>query len=180
MLQLVCHPDTPAVTVETVEVHTERLDNGRIWFRYHVEGQIDALEMDEPRSSERTHKLWKSTCFEVFLRRNGDSSYLEYNFAPSSQWAAYAFSNYRKDGADLDVVAAPEIFLDASQGHFAMETEVTLPNDWWSRPIEMNLTAVIEETDGTKSFWALAHPPGPPDFHHKDCFALKLEAPRQP
>ncbi len=178
MLQLICHPDTPAVTLETIEVHTKRLENGRLWFRYHVEGQLDALELDEPRPPERTDGLWKSTCFEVFLRGIGDVSYLEYNFAPSARWAAYAFADYRTDGTDLDVVKAPEIFLDASQGHFAMETEIILPPDWLNRQIELNLTAVIEETDGTKSYWALAHPPGKPDFHHRDCFALKLEAPR--
>jgi hypothetical protein len=39
------------------------------------------------------------------------------------------------------------------------------------------ITAVIEEADGTKSYWALNHPPGKPDFHHPDCFALELPAP---
>jgi len=33
---------------------------------------------------------------------------------------------------------------------------------------------VIEEKDGAKSYWALAHPPGAPDFHHRDCFAIEL------
>jgi len=40
----------------------------------------------------------------------------------------------------------------------------------------IGLAAVIEELDGTKSYWALAHPPGAPDFHHADCFALTLPA----
>ena len=44
--------------------------------------------------------------------------------------------------------------------------------DW-----QMGLSAVLEETDGTKSYWALAHPPGAPDFHHPDCFALDIPAP---
>ena len=43
-------------------------------------------------------------------------------------------------------------------------------------PLSIGLSAVIEETDGTKSYWALRHPPGPPDFHHPDCFALELPA----
>ena len=42
------------------------------------------------------------------------------------------------------------------------------------------LSAVIEEVDGTKSYWALRHPPGAPDFHHPDCFALELPAPEAP
>ena len=178
MLQLICNPETPAVTVESVEVWTERLENGRLWFLFHIEGQLDALELDEPRPPERTDALWKSTCFEAFLRKDGDNSYLEYNFAPSGLWAAYAFTDYRSGGIDLGVEATPEILLDASEGHFAVETEIILPADWRIGSVELNLTAVIEEADGTKSYWALAHSPGKPDFHHKDCFALKLEAPR--
>ena len=38
----------------------------------------------------------------------------------------------------------------------------------------LGLSAVIEDTSGGKSYWALAHPPGKPDFHHADCFALEL------
>ena len=177
MQQLICHPQTPAVTVDAIEVKAERLESGRLWFRFHLEGQLNALALDKPRPPERTNGLWKSTCFEAFLRSNRDSDYLEYNFAPSSQWAAYAFTNYRTGGNDLRVNKAPEILLDASESHFAIETEILLPTDWRKLPIELNLTAVIEEADGTKSYWALTHPPGKPDFHHKDCFALKLEAP---
>jgi hypothetical protein len=40
---------------------------------------------------------------------------------------------------------------------------------------QLGLSAVLEEADGTKSYWALAHPPGDkPDFHHADCFAAQL------
>ena len=40
---------------------------------------------------------------------------------------------------------------------------------------DLNLSAVLEEKDGTKSYWALAHPAGDkPDFHAPDCFAAKL------
>jgi hypothetical protein len=39
------------------------------------------------------------------------------------------------------------------------------------------ISAIIEEADGTKSHWALAHPPGEPDFHHPDCFVLDLPPP---
>jgi hypothetical protein len=43
--------------------------------------------------------------------------------------------------------------------------------DW-----RLGLSAVIEETSGDRSYWALAHPPGKADFHHSDCFALRLPA----
>jgi hypothetical protein len=44
----------------------------------------------------------------------------------------------------------------------------------------VGLSAVIEETNGRKSYWALCHPPGKPDFHHPDCFALELPPPSAP
>lgn|GEM_PF-5239716 len=47
--------------------------------------------------------------------------------------------------------------------------------------LHLNLAAVIEEKSGTKSYWALAHPPeGPPDFHHPSCFVLELPPPPAP
>jgi hypothetical protein len=44
--------------------------------------------------------------------------------------------------------------------------------DW-----RLGLTAVIEAVDGSKSFWALEHPAGSPDFHNADCFVARLPAP---
>jgi hypothetical protein len=46
-----------------------------------------------------------------------------------------------------------------------------LPHDAGWR---LGLAALIEETNGHKSHWALAHPPGKADFHHPDCFACEL------
>ena len=40
---------------------------------------------------------------------------------------------------------------------------------------ELGLSAVLEEKDGTKSYWALAHPdPEKPDFHDPGCFVAHL------
>ena len=36
----------------------------------------------------------------------------------------------------------------------------------------LGLSAILEEEDGTISYWALAHGAGRPDFHHPACFAL--------
>ena len=46
------------------------------------------------------------------------------------------------------------------------------------RDCRMNLTAVIEEQGGTKSYWALAHPAERPDFHDPACFVATLPAPK--
>jgi hypothetical protein len=47
-------------------------------------------------------------------------------------------------------------------------------------PWDYGLCAVIEERDARLSYWALAHPPGRPDFHHPACFAATLPAPELP
>jgi hypothetical protein len=39
----------------------------------------------------------------------------------------------------------------------------------------LGLSAVIEDLDGVLSYWALRHPPGKPDFHHPDTFALEID-----
>ena len=36
------------------------------------------------------------------------------------------------------------------------------------------LSAVLEEKDGTKSYWALAHGGDKPDFHDPGCFVARL------
>ena len=147
-----------------------------MWLRYHIEVPEDDLALPDPAASERTDGLWKTTCCELFLRRSDAQEYLEFNFSPSSQWAAYQFSGYREGPQELDVVP-PEIFLDCSASHLALEATIDLPPEWADAPLVAALSAVIEEVDGTKSYWALRHPPGQPDFHHPDCFALTLGAP---
>jgi len=47
----------------------------------------------------------------------------------------------------------------------------------WAGRALAAITAVIEEADGTKSYWALAHPAEKPDFHHPDGFVLELPGP---
>jgi hypothetical protein len=174
---LICHADTPAPTVDAFEVHAERQADGIIWIRYHVDALIDSLELGEPTEAIRTDGLWKTTCFELFVRKSDQLGYCEYNFAPSSKWAAYRFDSYREGMIDLSLDTAPDLGNDASETHFALEAIVALPQDFCDADLEIAVTAVIEETGGTISYWALNHPAGKPDFHHPDCFALTLPAP---
>ena len=110
-----------------------------------------------------------------------EAGYCEFNFAPSTQWAAYVFDGYRSFMRDADGIDTPRIDIRSDSARLELEVSLDLdsllPRDavW-----QLGLAAVIEETNGRKSYWALAHPPGKPDFHHSDCFALELPAPLQP
>lgn len=175
-LQLQCHQDFRVRATDSIEVWIER-SSGGFWLRYHIEAPLDDLTIPDPAAPGRVDGLWQHLCCEAFLRRPGEDGYIELNFSPSRQWAAYRFAAYREGGTDFELSAAPEIFLDASDSHLALEVEFILPDDWQSSALSVALSAVIEEADGSKSYWALRHPPGKPDFHHPDCFALMLEAP---
>jgi hypothetical protein len=41
----------------------------------------------------------------------------------------------------------------------------------------LNLAAIVEEKGLGRSFWALGHPAGEPDFHDPACFTLELPPP---
>jgi hypothetical protein len=69
-------------------------------------------------------------------------------------------------------IAAPRIEVRSDKVTYTLQAALEL--DGLSSPLHLGLSAVLEETNGHKSYWALAHPPGKPDFHHADCFALEL------
>jgi hypothetical protein len=176
-LKLEPHPTatTPAIGVEA---EAERVGAELLRLSYVVTGDLDAVEIPPPAAPERADGLWKHTCFEAFVRPAADAGYWEFNFAPSGKWAAYRFSDYRAGMVEVDV-PAPTIDVRRDEGRLEVAVELDLgPElgllahlDW-----QLGLSAVIETKQGEISHWALSHPPGTPDFHHQDCFALELPA----
>lgn len=169
VLELVCHPDTPARTIQSIEASVHH-DSGRWLLSFEVTG--DRPDMPPRTAPVRTDGLWQTTCFELFVR-GAEEGYAEFNFSPSTRWAAYGFTGYRSGRADLPI--AQPLIEPTEVG-----LRVTLNFPVAAGQIQIGLCAVIEEQDGTKSYWALAHPPGKPDFHHPACFALGLAAPSNP
>jgi hypothetical protein len=166
-MHLTPHPDTPVVTVQSIDCAVWQ-DNGRWHFRYLVEGAEDLI-LPDPADPARADDLWKTTCFEAFVGLNSES-YLEYNFSPSGQWAAYRFDSYRKGMREEP--AEVEVWLEGGEGWIAVEAAVE--STALNPGSILALTAVVEERGGHKSYWALAHPAGPPDFHDRSCFTALL------
>lgn len=135
---------------------------------YRLTGPINQLKLPPPAPPARRDELWRHTCFELFARETGPS-YAEFNFAPSTEWAAYAFDDYRAGMRPLDI-ATPALSVTRTDSTLRLEAIIQLS----SRPRTLALTAVIEETDGRVSYWSVAHPEGPPDFHHPRCFVIDL------
>lgn len=139
-----------------------------IWFG--VGAPADRFVIPEAAEPERAEDLWQTTCFEAFLRAEGEG-YREWNFAPSTQWAAYDFTSHREGRADAEV-APPYIRMEDNLTWWALGATIAVDAGMaW----QLGLSAILEEKDGTKSYWALAHPDGDkPDFHDPVCFAARL------
>ena len=171
------HPDSQGGEGLRVEAEAGR-DGGRLSLRYLVTGPVEAVRLPEAAPAERTDGLWRHTCFEAFVL--SDPGYLELNLAPSTEWGAYRFAGYREGMAPLDV-PAPRIEGRAGEGSYELTATLDplpgLPHD---APWRLALSAVIEGTDGRRSYWALAHPSAAPDFHHPDSFRLTLPPSARP
>jgi len=173
------HPDTPCPAVSRIEVGAERAVDGRLVLRFVVAGETGALRIPAATAPARADALWRHTCFEAFVRKPAEASYYEFNLAPSRQWAAYRFDDYRQGMRLASGFGAPSIEVQAEPGCFTLLATLemaTLPGVPRDEPWQLGLSAVIEEMSGRTSYWALAHPPGRPDFHHGDCFAIALAA----
>jgi hypothetical protein len=174
------HRDTPALSVASVEVELRFAPENMLMLVYRV-SPAETLKLPNHPAGP-TDGLWQHTCFEIFARERGAPAYRELNFAPWFGWAAYAFTHRRAGMTPLDLAHPPHLvdsrIGDGSHLYPAIyEFDVVLDRRVLpDGPASLALSAVIEETDGTKSYWALRHPPGPPDFHHPDCFALDLPA----
>jgi hypothetical protein len=111
---------------------------------------------------------------------------LEFNFSPSGQWAAYAFSDYRQRAQTLDPAGAPKIRIDQNTSCLTLEALLSanaLPLAMRWQPLHLGLSAVVENRDGRLSYWALCHPAGTPtpkaDFHLRSTFDLVLPMARK-
>jgi hypothetical protein len=171
------HPGSLCFAATHIEAEVARPRAGSLALRYFVTGNIGDLRMPPIMPPARTDELWQHTCFEAFVRTSPGDGYYEFNFSPSTQWAAYGFSGYRTGMRVATEVGAPRIEVRSSPEHYILQASLeldglpTLPHDAGWR---LGLSALIEETRGHKSYWALAHPVGKPDFHHPDCFACEL------
>ena len=180
MIKLVCHPATPGRAIDAMSVALERRPNGMITLEYSVTGDIGALRFAPEGDPERVDGLWQHSCFEMFARASCEIEYTEFNLAPSHQWAAYQFDNYREGSRKADIDQPPEIESRRMDRRFELSAQIQLPKTLIDRDLEIGLSAVIEDKSRDKSYWALVHPSQKPDFHHKDCFVLHLKAATAP
>ena len=123
--------------------------------------------------------LWKSTCFEFFLKKQNSSSYIELNLSPLGFWNMYRFSDYRKDMTKAKKAPPFKVTMEKSSSSFRFSFPLSLqfiqkaldePQLVWSQ-LEFKPTLVLEEVSGIHSYWAALHLQEKPDFHDLNAFS---------
>jgi hypothetical protein len=163
------HPAAPCIPLRGIQVFLNRAADGQLNVRYRLDGAIERLRIPPPRKGI-AERLWQHTCCEIFVARERERGYDEYNFSPSGEWAAYAFTGYR-EGSAL-AVSDPAIAVTRHASRLELEARIARS---YPGKLRIGLSAVVEDADGALSYWALRHPPGKPDFHHSTTFALELD-----
>jgi hypothetical protein len=137
-------------------------------FTFEISGDSSDIKIPPAAREDRGERLWRSSCFQAYVR-TGKSRYIELDFSPSGQWAAYQFGEYRKGMRDFDL-PAPKLGFE----HGRLAATVEAPSDL-QPGLPLGLAASLEHQNGTWSYWALAHVRGNrPDLHAGDCFIAQL------
>ena len=179
-IDLECHPSKYPEAVRAIQVLVRRSASAELQTTFCLDGDFSRISVPAPGGVPSINtQLWRHTCFEVFISVEGQPAYHEFNFAPSGEWAAYAFAGYREGGPLISEMLRPRIAVRSADNRLELDGLVRL--DLLSAiharaSLRIGLSAVIEAGDGF-SYWALRHPKDKPDFHHAGGFALSLEPP---
>jgi hypothetical protein len=181
----------PEGLVRSLEASVEKREGGLLLFRFRLEADMGRIRVPERRLPRQADELWKHTCFEAFIApvpapvpaptsAPAAAGYCELNFAPSSEWAAYGFNDYRQGMTPLGV-AALDIRVEQTSERLQLDVRVdghaalaAAKLDAASPKFRIALTAILEDEHGTISYWALKHALAKPDFHHPAGFILEV------
>jgi hypothetical protein len=178
-VDLECHPSTRPDTVRAIEVLVRRSGIAELRITFRLDGDIPRIRVPSPSVPRIATQLWQHTCFEAFIALEGHRAYHEFNFAPSGEWAVYAFSSYRNGGPLTNEMMQPHITVRSTGSRMELDTLVRLGGlsvIHTRASLRIGLSAIVEASDGL-SYWALHHPADKPDFHNAEGFALLLEPP---
>lgn len=174
-LDLKPYPGIAAGAVEALGVEIERSSPSNLSVRYALAGDIGQIVVPGWVARSRADELWRTTCFELFIRKPAGEGYFEFNLSPSGQWAVYRFDAYRSGMADQDGVEIRNLERLVDDRSLVLSVILDLDRlGLGDGAFRLGLSAVVEERSGEKSYWALAHPSDKPDFHHPDSFVLEL------
>ena len=155
--------------------------------RMQAQGDFTQVVVPHPVEQPRVKdNLWQETCFEVFLSTVNSSSYTEWNFSPSGNWAQYDFASYRKrvchdpgENCNSQIPESKSSKLLTSKtkwshSHNQLSLDCQIKN--WHivfgghENLRIGISAVFKRINGDMSYWAIQHCGPKPDFHLFESF----------
>jgi hypothetical protein len=183
-LALQPHAASAISPVQSVAVSGSVDTAGLLALEFLLHGELHRLRLPEllPTSvhrPQRREELWQHTCLELFARSGTGPGYLEFNFSPNGDWAAYEFSGYRGARRDLEPAACTVRSIREGNSLRVCAALTVPPMAAGGQTVswQLNLAAVLESSDGALSYWALRHPRAQPDFHDAAGFSCTLTVP---
>jgi hypothetical protein len=180
-MQLLPHPESAAGPVRQFEATAEYAPDGALKLAWRLAADLSHLRVPQAVAPATADGLWHHTCFEAFVADPHSQGYLELNFSPSGEWAAYGFRSYRTGGSPLPLKKPPTANWRRTADELTLTVDFRmddLPGPPGPRPpvtVRVSLAAVVEDDQGALTYWALRHPAGKPDFHHAEAFALQVD-----
>lgn len=169
-----CHPAALCPAASRIEVRAALIADGQLTLQYRIFAQPRDLILPPKRSPGATDNLWQHTCCEAFIAAVNRPEYREFNFSPSSQWAAYRFTDYRQRDTEFLPPTHPQISLHCLNDQIVLDARLDKSLLPAGPSLLIGLSAIIETADGSKSYWALRHCTAQADFHHRQSFTLTL------
>jgi hypothetical protein len=174
---LIPHPRAlPAARLEVRADAELHVPGPSVTLRYRLRGALGELAIPPRVAAQRVDGLWERTCFEAFVAGPAGEGYLELNFSPSTEWAAYAFERYRHGMRPVALARPPAVTIERETRELRVTASVDLSGVADTRwPWRVSLCAVVADAAGGRSYWALRHTRPKPDFHDAAAFASSLD-----
>lgn len=177
MTETVLIPHPRALPAARIELRADADVVGqRLTLRYRLHGALGELAIPPRVAPRQADGLWERTCFEAFVAAPEGEGYLELNFSPSTEWAAYAFERYRHGMRPLALAPPPVVTVAGDTQELRVTASADLTGVAEARwPWRVALCAVVVDAAGGRSYWAQRHTRPKPDFHDAAGFALSLD-----
>jgi len=143
---------------------------------YRLKGHLAAVAIpDWAPAPLRLDGLWRETCFECFVARHDSPHYWEFNISPAGHWNVYRFAAYRQGMTEETAFQSLPCTRSTEAGLLSLALHIDLAKILdGERRIEIAVSAVIQYKNADLDYWALTHADAAPDFHRRECFAIRL------
>jgi hypothetical protein len=150
---------------------TVKFRDNSLLVHFVLSGKLEEYVFPKKNTIKRAHKLWKKTCFELFLAKRGETTYYELNFSPSLEWNFYCLSDYR---SELKVVENVSLEVKSILETNRYELELLLESEEFnfSEFNLFNIAAILLTTRHKRTFWTLNPQKGTPNFHLQKSFLV--------